>query len=148
LFRGHYRHTIDTKGRLSIPSRFREALADGWGDKLVVVPNTTKGLDVHPLKEWEELEARVGKLPSLDPDGQQYRYSYLSLGQDVVLDPQGRVQITSDYRERVGLVKDVVIIGMQRHFEVWDAGRWAEHEPSISNGSADELRARLAAKGV
>jgi MraZ protein len=137
---------MDTKGRLSIPSRFREALADGWGDKLVIVPNG-KGLDVYPLKSWEELEARVAALPTLDPDARQFRYSYLSLGQDVLLDPQGRIQITSDYRERAGLTKDVLIIGMQKMFEVWNAERWAHFERD-AGGGLDELRARLAAKGV
>ena len=122
MFRGHYRHTMDTKGRLSIPSRFREALADGWGDKLVIVPNG-KGLDVYPLKSWEELEARVAALPTLDPDARQFRYSYLSLGQDVL------------------------IIGMQKMFEVWNAERWAHFERD-AGGGLDELRARLAAKGV
>src|SRR4030095_4230298 len=146
VFRGHYRHTMDTKGRLSIPSRFREALADGWGDKLVIVPNG-KGLDVYPLKSWEELEARVVALPSLDPDARQFRYSYLSLGQDVLVDPQGRIQISSDYRERAGLTKDVLIIGMQQMFEVWNAERWAHFERD-TGGGLDELRARLAAKGV
>jgi MraZ protein len=146
VFRGHYRHTIDTKGRLSIPSRFRDALADGWGDKLVIVPSG-KGLDVHPLKSWEELEARVAALPRLDPDARQFRYSYLSLGQDVLLDPQGRIQISSDYRERAGLMKDVLIIGMQQMFEVWNAERWAHFERD-TGGGLDELRARLATKGV
>jgi MraZ protein len=137
---------MDTKGRLSIPSRFRDALADGWGDKLVIVPSG-KGLDVHPLKSWEELEARVAALPRLDPDARQFRYSYLSLGQDVLLDPQGRVQISSDYRERAGLTKDVLIIGMQQMFEVWNAERWAHFERDTAGG-LDELRARLATKGV
>jgi len=90
LFRGHYRHTIDTKGRLSIPSRFRDVLASGWGDKLVIVPNG-KGLDVHPLQWWEELEGKVDALPQLDPDARLFRYKYLSQGQDVELDPQGRI---------------------------------------------------------
>lgn len=148
MFRGHYRHTIDTKGRLSIPSRFREALADGWGDQLVIVPNG-KGLDVHPLRSWEELEARVAALPRLDPDARHFRYSYLSRGQDVVLDPQGRIQISSQYREGAGLVKDVVIIGMQVLFEVWDAERWAHFERDSGGGTLDEqVRARLASKGV
>jgi MraZ protein len=148
VFRGHYRHTIDTKGRLSIPSRFREALADGWGDKLVIVPNG-KGLDVYPLKSWEELEAKVDTLPKLDPDARLFRYSYLSLGQDVVLDPQGRIQITADYRERAALVKEVLIIGMQGMFEVWDAERWAHFELDTRGGNTlDDVRARLAQKGV
>jgi MraZ protein len=148
LFRGHFRHTIDTKGRLSIPSRFREVLADGWGDKLVIVPNG-KALDVYPLKSWEELEGKVDALPKLDPHARQFRYSYLSLGQDAVLDPQGRIQITSDYRERAGLVKDVLVIGMQWMFEVWDVERWAHFERETSGGNTiDEVRARLAEKGV
>ena len=122
VFRGHFRHTIDTKGRLSIPSRFRDVLASGWGDKLVIVPNG-KGLDVHPLQWWEELEGKVDALPQLDPDARLFRYKYLSQGQDVELDPQGRIQIPPDYRERAGLVKDVVI---HRHAEdVRDLGRGA-----------------------
>ena len=148
MFRGHYRHTIDTKGRLSIPSRFRDVLASGWGDKLVIVPNG-KGLDVHPLQWWEELEGKVDALPQLDPDARLFRYKYLSQGQDVELDPQGRVQVSSDYRTRAGLVKDVVILGMQKMFEIWDAERWAHFE-SDSGGSTtlDDVRARLAEKGV
>lgn len=148
MFRGHYRHTIDTKGRLSIPSRFRDVLASGWGDKLVIVPNG-KGLDVHPLQWWEELEGKVDALPQLDPDARLFRYKYLSQGQDVELDPQGRIQVSSDYRTRAGLVKDVVILGMQKMFEIWDAERWAHFE-SDSGGSTtlDDVRARLAEKGV
>jgi MraZ protein len=148
LFRGHYRHTIDTKGRLSISSRFRDVLASGWGDKLVIVPNG-KGLDVHPLQWWEELEGKVDALPQLDPDARLFRYKYLSQGQDVELDPQGRIQVSSDYRTRAGLVKDVVILGMQKMFEIWDAERWAHFE-SDSGGSTtlDDVRARLAEKGV
>jgi len=148
LFRGHYRHTIDTKGRLSIPSRFRDVLADGWGDKLVVVPNG-RALDMYPLKSWEELEAKVDALPKLDPDARLFRYTYLSLGQDVVLDPQGRIQVTADYRQRAGLVKDVLVIGMQKMFEVWDAERWTHFEYETRDGNTlDEVRARLADKGV
>jgi MraZ protein len=149
VFRGHYRHTIDPKGRVSIPARFRDVLAaDGGGDQLVIVPSGTKGLDVYPLKSWEELEARVAALPSLDPDARLYRYQYLSLGQDVVLDPQGRIQVSSDYRERAGLVKEVLIVGMGTMFEIWDAERWAHFSRETSAGAGDELRARLAAKGV
>ena len=148
MFRGHYRHTIDTKGRISIPARFREALAEGWGDRLVIVPSE-KGLDVYPLRSWEDLEARLTALPSLDPDAHQFRYSYLSRGQDVVLDAQGRMQVSSDYREQAGLVKDVVIIGMQKMFEVWDVERWTHFERGRGvGGSLEELRARLAIKGV
>lgn len=147
MFRGHYRHTIDAKGRVSIPSRFRDVLADGYGDKLVIVPNG-KAIDVHPLKSWEELESRVAGLPRLDPDARQFRYNYLSLGQDVVLDPQGRIQISSDYRERAGFSKEVLIVGLMDTFEIWDTERWAHLQRDSGGGTLDDIRARLAAKGV
>jgi len=147
VFRGHFRHTIDSKGRLSIPARFREVLADGYGDKLVIVPNGN-ALDVHPWKSWDELETRVAALPRLDPDVRNFRYTYLSLGQDVMLDPQGRIQISADCRAQAGLSKDVLIIGMQDAFEVWDVQRWAHFRRDADGGTLDELRARLASKGV
>lgn len=146
MFRGHYRHTIDPKGRLSIPAKFREELADS-GDRLVIVPNGN-GLDVHPAKAWEELEGRVAALPRLDPDVRKFRYAYLSLAQDLEIDPNGRVQISADYRERAGLVKDVVIIGMQDTFEIWDAERWTHFQRETLAGPLEEVRARLALKGV
>ena len=121
-------------------------LADGLGDKLVIVPSG-KGLDVYPLKVWDDLEGRITALPSQDPDARDFQYRYLSQGQDVVLDPQGRVQISADYRARADLVKDVLIVGMQKMFEVWNADRWAQFERDRT-GTLDDLRARLAAKGV
>ena len=146
MFRGHFRHTIDPKGRLSIPAKFREALSNGYGERLVIVPSGN-ALDVHPLRTWEALEARVASLPRLDPDARQFRYAYISRGLDVTLDPQGRIQIGADYREAAGLGKDVQIIGMTDYFEVWDAERWA-HFQRDNGGPLDDLRERLAAKGV
>jgi MraZ protein len=146
VFRGHFEHTIDPKGRLSIPSKFRDALADGLGDKLVIAPNGD-GLDVHPLKLWQELEDKVSALPRLDPEKRQFRHLYLSRGLDVTLDLQGRIQIVQKYREAASLVKDVVLIGMTDYFEVWDAERWGHHERGGS-GTLQELYGKLAAKGV
>jgi len=104
---------------------------------------------VHPLQWWEELEGKVDALPQLDPDARLFRYKYLSQGQDVELDPQGRIQVSSDYRTRAGLVKDVVILGMQKMFEIWDAERWALFESDSGGSTAlDDVRARLAEKGV
>jgi MraZ protein len=146
VFRGQFEHTIDPKGRLSIPAKFREALAEGLGDKLVIVPNGDC-LDVHPLKVWQDLETKVSELPRLDPDKRLFRHLYLSRGIDVALDPQGRIQIVQKYREAVGLVKDVTIVGMTEYFEVWDAERWAHHDRA-EGGKLGELWGKLAARGV
>jgi MraZ protein len=146
VFRGHFRHTVDPKGRVSIPAKFRDALADGYGDKLVIVPNGD-ALEVHPLTLWQELEAKVSALPLFDQDSRRIRYAYLSHGQDVTLDPQGRIQISADYRARVGLVKDVVVVGMITSFEVWDEQRW-NHQQRDASGPLEDLFERLASKGV
>ena len=146
MFRGHFKHTVDPKGRLSIPAKFREALADGHGDKVVIVPRGD-ALEVHPLKLWHAIEERVNALPRFDPDRRKIQYAYISLAQDVTLDPQGRIQIPAGYRERVGLVKDVLIIGLTEKFEVWDTERWAHFERE-HGGPLDDLFERLAGKGV
>src|SRR4026208_1560018 len=67
VFRGHFRHTIDPKGRLSIPSKFREVLREAGSDRLVMAPNST-ALDVYPEDKWRDLEERVAELPKMDPE--------------------------------------------------------------------------------
>lgn len=146
MFRGHFRHTIDPKGRLSIPAKFREVLRESHGDTLVMAPNG-HALDVYPDDKWRELEDRVNSLPKLDPDRRRFQHVYLSAGLDVALDPNGRIQVLQDYRERVGLSKNVMIIGMMDHFEVWDEDRWTHYQRENA-GPLDDLRERLAAKGV
>ncbi len=147
VFRGHFRHTVDPKGRLSIPAKFRELLGDGFGDKLVIAPNGRGALDVFPERNWKELEERVNRLPKLDPHRRQFQYQYLSKGQDVTLEPQGRIQIPLDIRQSESLAKDVIIIGMQERFEVWNSERWTHYERD-KTAPIDELWEKLADKGV
>jgi MraZ protein len=146
VFRGQFSHTVDPKGRLSIPADFREVLADGFGDKLMLAPSGD-ALDVYPERTWKELENKVSELPLLDPDRRKFQYLYLSGGKMVMLDPQGRIQIPQNYRERAALVKDVEIVSMMTYFEIWDKERWA-HFQRDNAGPLDDLRARLASKGV
>ncbi len=148
MFRGHFRHTVDPKGRLSIPAKFREALADGFGDKLVIAPNGRGALDVYPERNWKELEERVNRLPRLDPFRRQFQYQYLSKGQDVTLDPQGRIQIPLDIRDSESLTKDVTIIGMQEKFEIWNAERWTHFERDKVGAPIEDVEQKLADKGV
>ena len=82
MFRGHFRHTIDPKGRLSIPAKFREALDGDLGDKLVIVP-IDHSLEVHPLSAWRDIEAKVAALPKFDEDARKLKYAYLSRAHDV-----------------------------------------------------------------
>ncbi len=135
MFRGRFYHTIDPKGRLSIPSKFRDAVEKEYGEKrLVVVPND-HCLEVHPFKEWERIEAKVKALPQMDRDVQQFNRLYVSRAVDAAFDGQGRIQIPPDYRERAGLQKDVVLVGGVLTFEIWNKERWEEydrtHQPEL-----------------
>lgn len=146
MFRGRYRHTIDPKGRLSVPAKFRDVLADYQG-ALVVVPNENS-LEVHPLDEWERLEARVNEKSSFDPDVRKLGRLYISRAKEVELDGAGRILLPPDSREQAGLQKDVMLLGPGRKFfEIWDRTRFEEYERT--NG--DELSSlfeKLSALGV
>lgn len=147
MFRGQFRHTIDPKGRLSIPSKFRDLLNASYGDRLVIVPVAARALEVHPLSAWQEFEDKVNAQSRFDPDVRRFHERYVSLGEDVALDPQGRIHVRQECRERTGLTKDVVIVGMGRYFDVWDAERWTGHQQAHDT-PMDELFARMAQKGV
>lgn len=127
MFRGRFYHTIDPKGRVSIPAKFRDALENDYVEKrLVVVPNE-HCLEVHPLKEWKQIEAKVKALPQKDPDVQRFTRLYISSAIDASLDAQGRIQIQPEYRERAGLVREVVLVGGIVNFEIWNRERWEEY---------------------
>jgi MraZ protein len=128
MFRGRYQHTIDPKGRLSVPAKFRDALAQFDG-ALVVVPNE-HCLEVHPLEEWQRIEAKVREQSAFRADVQAFSRLYISRAKDVALDAAGRILLPPDTREQAGLSKKEVTLvgGGLARFEVWDRGRFEEYE--------------------
>jgi len=127
MFRGRYQHTIDPKGRLSIPAKFRDALAS-YGDQLIVVPNE-HCLEVHPLEEWQRVEEKLNAQPMLRPEVRHLSRLFMSRAKDVALDGAGRVLLPPDTRKAAGLEKDVTLVGGGlKRFEVWDRARFEEYE--------------------
>jgi MraZ protein len=127
MFRGRYQHTIDPKGRLSVPAKFRDALAQYQG-ALVVVANEN-ALEVHPLEEWERLETRINEQSQFDPEVRKLGRLYISRAHEVALDSAGRILLPPDSRQQAGLGKDVTLVGPGRKFfEVWDRPRFEEYE--------------------
>ena len=147
MFRGRYQHTIDPKGRLSVPARYRDALARYEGHVLIVVPNE-QALEVHPLEEWEVIEGRINEKSMFDLEIRKLGRLYISRAKEVEVDRAGRVLLAPDSRQQAGLQKDVTLIGLGRkYFEVWDRPRFEEYERTNS----DELPAgfeRLSQLGV
>jgi MraZ protein len=147
MFRGRYQHTIDPKGRLSVPAKYRDVLAQYDGGGLIVVPNG-EALEVHPLPEWERIEARFNDQSMFDPTVRQMGRLYVSHAKDVEMDTAGRILLPPDTRAQVGLVRDVTLIGLGRkYFEVWDRTRFEEYERVNGDGLPTGF-ARLAQLGV
>lgn len=122
MFMGEYNHTIDAKGRLIIPSKFREVL----GDEFVV----TKGMDgclfVFDNKEWQAFEEKLHTLPMMDKEARQFTRYFLAGAASVEVDKQGRILIPSVLREFAELDKEVVLVGVASRIEIWSKQRWEE----------------------
>jgi MraZ protein len=146
MFRGRYQHSIDPKGRLSVPAKFRDVLAQYEGT-LIVVPNDN-ALEVHPLEEWQRLENRINEQSQFDPEVRKLGRVYISRAKDVDLDGAGRILLPPDSRQQAGLGKDVTLVGPgRRFFEIWDRGRFDEYERTNGDG-LPSLFERLSRLGV
>jgi len=123
LFYGEYQHSVDAKGRVIIPSKFRE----GLGEKFIL----TKGLDnclfAYSLEEWSNLEAKLRSLPFTDKDVRAFVRFFFAGAAEVEVDKQGRILIPQNLREYAGLEKDVYIIGVSTRVEVWDKSKWESY---------------------
>jgi MraZ protein len=147
MFRGRYQHTIDPKGRLSVPAKFRDALAQ-YDGALVIVPNDYC-LEVHPLEEWQRIENRLREQSVFTPDVREVSRLYVSRARDVSLDSAGRVLIPPDVREQAGLSKKEVTLvgGGLPQFEVWDRDRFEEYERTRAD-RLPTLFEKLSSRGV
>lgn len=132
MFRGQHRHTVDDKGRLSIPAKYREALECAFeGPLFVTVMDGC--LVAYPAGEWRALEAKLNAMPQFDEKVQRFRRVFYASAQECPLDKVGRILLPPILRERAGLARDVVLAGMGRTFEIWDA---ASHEKMMNNDLA------------
>lgn len=122
MFMGEYNHTIDTKGRLIIPSKFREVL----GDEFVV----TKGLDgclfVYPNAEWKSFEEKLKVLPITNKNARQFSRFFLAGASTCEVDKQGRILLPMILREFAELEKEVVLVGVLSRIEIWNKSKWNE----------------------
>ena len=133
MFRGRYEHTIDPKGRVSVPARFRDELGR-YDGRLIVVPNES-ALEVHPFEEWERLEARIGDMSTFDPEVRKLGRLYMSWAKDVVLDAAGRILLPPESRQKAGLGREVTLVGPSRpFFEIWNRQRLEEYERMNGEG--------------
>ena len=122
-FMGEYSQSIDAKGRLIIPSRFRDEL----GDDFVL----TKGLDgclsIYPQNEWEAFEQKLRALPLTSKNARTFTRFFVASAAPCELDKQGRILVPATLREYAGLEKDVVLTGNINRIEIWSKRKWSEN---------------------
>jgi MraZ protein len=145
MFRGHFEHAIDAKGRTSLPARFRDALEVPSGDvALILTPALFDPcLHCYPLKAWEELEAKIAALPQFEPNVVAFRRKYLSAAVECELDKQGRILVPPSLREHADLHKEVLWAGMGATAELWSKERWKAAQ-TMSDAELASFKAAIA----
>ncbi len=122
-FKGEYNHTVDAKGRLIVPAKFREAL----GETFVV----TKGLDgclyVYSDEEWENIENKFRELPLTAQDARKFTRFFFAGAADCEVDKQGRILLPAVLREYAGIGKEAVLAGVLNRVEIWSKERWMDN---------------------
>ncbi len=127
-FRGINNVSLDVKGRMAMPARYRERLLESCGGRLVVTIDRDHCLLVYPLPEWEIIETRLNQLPSLNRQARLLQRLYIGHATELDMDAQGRILLPLMLREYAGLGKKIVLIGQGRKFEIWDETLWNESQ--------------------
>jgi MraZ protein len=145
MFRGSNPLTLDAKGRLVIPTRYREELDERCGGKLVVTVDKSQCLLIYPFPEWEEIERKLMKMPTTNSHSRRMQQMMVGNATELDLDGHGRILLPPNLREFAFLTRDAVLIGQGVRFELWDEARWKAHSGDwlSSNPAAEELPAEL-----
>ncbi len=127
MFTGEYRHAVDDKGRIAVPSRFRAQLAGN----VVVARWLDACLAIFPMAAWDEVSAKLASLPMTDPNARLLQRRLFAGAFETELDRQGRVLVPQNLREVTGLEAEALVLGSRDHAEIWAPARWAEYSRAL-----------------
>ena len=125
MFRGRFENTIDAKGRISVPSKFREVLSANYDERLIIT-NFDGCLWAYPFKEWRIIEEKVSALPQFKAEVRALQRVFISAASECPIDKQGRMVIPPSLREYAGIEREVVFVGMVQRIEIWSKSRWVK----------------------
>ncbi|GIO85270.1 transcriptional regulator MraZ [Paenibacillus faecis] len=123
MFMGEFQHSIDEKGRMIIPAKFRDLL----GTSFVVTRGLDQCLFVYPLQEWEVLEQKLKALPLMKSDARAFTRFFFSGATECEWDKQGRVNLPANLRQYAKLEKDCVVLGVSNRVEIWSKDIWEQY---------------------
>lgn len=144
VFRGANKVTLDAKGRMVMPTRYRERLAERSAGRLVVTIDRDQCLLLYPLPDWEEIERKLMRLPTLNLQARRLQRLMVGHATEVELDGHGRLLLPPQLRDFGSLTRDVMLIGQGNRFELWDEARWNERRDEWLK--EEELPAGLSAE--
>lgn len=140
---GEYNHTIDEKGRLIIPAKFRNDL----GENVVICKGLEGCLFVYSQEEWESFVNELKSLPRMNKDARIFKRYFFGSASEGSFDKQGRVSVPASLRKAAHLEKDVVLVGVQDRVEIWDKALWEERS-MVSEEDLDAIAERMEAIGI
>ncbi len=143
MFIGEYSHSVDEKGRLAIPVKFRTDLAKG----AVVTKGLDNCLSVYTMDEWQKFAEKVASLPANQADTRAFSRHMLAGAMDVELDKQGRIILPDYLRQYAGISKKAVVAGLYNRLEIWDEVGWQKYKASME-ASSNDIAERLGSMGV
>jgi len=145
VFRGANVLTLDDKGRMAMPAKYREQLTASCDGRLIITVGRDRCLLLYPLPVWEEIEAQLNQLPGLDPNVRLLQRNLIGRSEDLELDAQGRVRLPPQLREFAQLEKRIALVGVTKKFELWNEETLAEqHKAWAKVTDSQELNAALA----
>lgn len=142
MFIGEYKHSIDNKNRVIIPSKYRE----GLGELFMLTKGIDNCLSIYPYSEWAIFEQKLKSLPMTNKNARRFTRFFLSGAVECKIDKQGRILITSSLKEYAGISKDVYFIGMGDRIEVWSSEEWDKYNED--DFDANELAEQMADLGI
>ena len=142
MFRGVNNINLDAKGRMAVPTRYRERLAELCGGQMVVTIDTEEHcLLIYPLQEWEEIQQKIESLPSFNPAARRIQRLLIGHATDIEIDGSGRLLLTQPLRDYAQLGKKTVLLGQGKKFELWSEDLWVQRRDTYieDTGAAEAL---------
>lgn len=136
VFQGASSLNLDAKGRLSVPTRHRDVLCANAAGQLTITKHPHGCLMVFPRPEWEKFRDRIAELPM---SAQWWKRMFLGNAMDVDMDGTGRVLVSPELRQAAGIEREVLLLGMGKHFELWDKATYEAQEAQAVQGEMPDV---------
>jgi MraZ protein len=147
MFRGIFHNSIDDKGRMSIPARFRDQIQNNHTTPLVLTLGFDQCLFLYPSDTWQKIEEKLSSMDSLNSEVRQFQRMVMKATDEVEMDQQGRIVISPVLRKEAGIAKNVVIVGLLNRVEIWDKQKYESYHAQTSQ-SLELMGQKLSDKGI